>query len=377
MMDQNVVSLCDLKGTFTAPAVAFEEGKGHVSVNPVYGCNMGCPFCINQADPWRPAAGGTGRVVLASVLEILTALEQDAETVSQLKLSLLDFCDPFEPALEPTLRHLLAGINERLPGQAVLLTSRLQPGKELLRWMAGLRDLHLSLFVSLGDGCGGVRPVTPVQPRLDLLEDSAQLGLHTVMLLRPLVREWTRDTVLRGLLEHAARTCHEVVLAGLSLAPIIEASLRASGWPVPARPADANGGVDPQLRQQVMAMAAEVLGDIPLSEHRSCAVNRHSGLPCKVAQKKLGPPSGEQGAESDNRLESDEWQALTGDAPLRIKACSCHADFRLAVTTRACIGFCCFDSGSEPVKVNACMACIQNGSDRPRDRAGYCLLRAA
>lgn len=380
MMDKNVVSMCDLRGTTEAPAIAFEQGKGHVSVNPVYGCNVGCPFCINQADPWRRAAGGSSRRVLSSALEILAALERDAETVSQLKLSLMDFCDPFEPALEPTLRHLLAGINDRLPGQAVLLTSRLRPDAKLLAWMAGLDNLRLSLFVSLGDACGGVRPVTPVQPRLELLRDSARLGLHTVMLLRPLVREWTVPAVLRLLLEHAASSCHEVVLAGLSLAPVIEASLRAAGWPVPASPADANGGVDPELRSEVLAMAREVMqGDTPLSEHRSCAVNRFRGLPCKVAHKELGTRSVERGDQPLSRLESSEWRALSGEAPLRIKACSCFGDIRGAVTTRACIGYCRFDASPEPLKVNACKGCFLDvgGDDRPRDRAGYCLLRAA
>lgn len=386
-MDQRVVSLCDIRGASAAPAMAFEEGKGHVSVNPVYGCSVGCPFCINQADPWRSAAGGSGRVVLASALELLAALERDASTVSQLKLSLMDFCDPFEPALEPTLRHLLAGINERLPGQAVLLTTRLRPDDDLLRWMAGLDNLRLSLFVSLADACGGVRPVTPVRPRLDLLQQSAQLGLHTVMLLRPLVQEWTVPSVLRRLLVHAADTCHEVVMAGLSLEPIIEASLRAAGWPVPARPADAHGGVDPLLKQEVLAMARELLGHhTPLSEHRSCAVNRHRGLPCKVAQKRpcfspeapegsRGPAPEPQDAERKSedaqqpgglsRLESSEWRALSGEPPLRIKACSCLSDIRTGVTTRACIGFCCFDATEEPQRF------------RPRDRAGYCLVKAA
>jgi len=386
-MDKNPVTLCDLKSADAAPAIAFEEGKGHVSVNPVYGCNVGCPFCINQADPWRPVAGGakrSGRAVLASALEILDALERDADTVSQLKLSLMDFCDPFEPALEPTLRHLLCGINDRLPDQAVLLTTRLAPRADMLRWMAGLRNLRLSLFVSMGDACGGVPPVTPVGPRLDLLSDSARQGLHTVMLLRPLVQEWTDPTVLRRLLEHAAGTCHEVVLAGLSLAPVIEASLRASGWPVPACPADAHGGVDPQMRRQVLQLADEVMaGTTPLSEHRSCAVNRHLGLPCKVAQRELGARNAERGGDAPgtakagvkNRLESAEWRALSGDAPLRIKACSCFGDIRDAVTTRACIGYCRFDATtSQPVKVNACGCFLDVADGRPRDRAGYCLL---
>lgn len=373
-MDQNVVSLCDLRGAVTAPAIAFEVGKGHVSVNPHHGCNIGCPFCISQADPWRPAAGTSGRMVLASVLEILAALERDAEIVSQLKLSLMDFCDPFEPALEPTLRHLLTGIGERLPGQAVVLTSRLRPSDELLRWMAGLDSLRISLFVSLGDACGGVPPVTPVEPRLALLKQSARLGLHTVMLLRPLVREWTRAEVLRRLLEHAHRTCHEVVLAGLSLPPVIEASLRAAGWPVPASPADAHGGVEPGLRREVLDLAQEVLGDhTPLSEHRSCAVNRHRGLPCAVAHQELGTRSSDRGAEGLSRLESSEWRALTDDASLRVRACSCLTGPREKVTTRACIGFCAFDAIPAPVK--ACIACATEG--RPRDGAGYCLLRAA
>ncbi len=370
-MDQSVVSLCELRGAAEAPAIAFEVGKGHLSVNPYHGCNIGCPFCISQADPWR-AAGGSGRVVLASVLEILAALERDAEIVSQLKLSLMDFCDPFEPALEPTLRHLLAGIGERLPGQAVVLTTRLGPSRGLLRWMAGLDSLRLSLFVSMGDACGGVRPVTPVAPRLALLEQGGAQGLHTVMLLRPLVREWTRADVLRRLLVHARRTCHEVVLAGLSLPPVVEASLRSAGWPVPAAPADAHGGVEPDLLREVLSLADEVLGhDTPLSEHRSCAVNRHRGLACKVAHHEHA----ERGDEEPSRLESSEWRALVGDAPLRVRACSCLAGPRAQVTTRACIGFCAAaDAPTPPVK--ACIPCL-SGSGRPRDRAGYCLLRAA
>ena len=169
-----------------------------------------------------------------------------------------------------------------------------------------------------------------------------------------------------------------MVLAGLDLAPVIEASLRAAGWPVPARPADAHGGVDPELRQEVLTMARAVMGGgTPLSEHRSCAVNRFRGLPCKVAHKELGTRSSERGAEPLSRLESDEWLSLNGEAPLRITACSCFGDIRDEITTHACIGDCRFDAGPEPLKVNACQACILDVEDRPRDRAGYCLLRAA
>ena len=390
MKSQDVVSLCELKRATTAPAVAFEEGKGHVSVNPVYGCNVGCPFCINQADPWRPASGGPAHVTLARVPQILEALKRNAATLSQLKLSLMDFCDPFEPALRPRLRQLLGGLNRVLQGQVVLLTSRLHPGQPLLRWMASLRNLRLSLFVSLGDACGGVRPVTPVEPRLRLLADSADSGLHTVMLLRPLVDEWTRTEVLRRLLVHARATCHEVVLAGLSMEPLIEASLQASGWPVPARPADAHGGVDPRMRQRVMELAAQLLRQqTPCSEHRSCAINRHHGLACKVAQREQAEQSARHAEVDPGRLESATWKALQGNPALRIKACSCFAPFRGALTTRACIGPCRFQVerpleappvAGAPVKIRACKGfCAGQDGDtdgKARDSAGYCLLAA-
>ena len=330
-----------LRGGSGPPAVCYEQGKGHVSVNPVYGCNIGCPFCVSQADPWRPV--GDGQTTLAPVQAILEGLVQHAAWLRRLRLSVMDFCDPFDPAVRPQLRQLMQGLDANLPGQVVLLTTRLHPGEQLLRWLASLHNIKLSLFVSLGDAAGGVQPVTPVKARLRLLEQSSRQGLHTVMLLRPLVAEWTRRCSLRRLLEHAARSCHEVVLAGLNLTPPVQASLLTAGWPVPAEPADRHGGVERQLRERVLQLSRQVVGQLPLSEHRSCAINRHRELGCTVA-------------------------AGCAAGPLEIRACRGYCSMAAPRTEAA------------PLPLRACEWCLGQGPEtdhRPRDAAGYCLLKAA
>jgi len=216
-----MVTMRDIRLACAPPAISYEEGKGHISVNPVYGCRVGCPFCVSLADPWAPAAGAGIRRFLAPVDEILDALHKDAARVRRLRLSLLDFTDPFDPQLSGVLRSLLTGLSQRLPGSVVLLTTRLHPGRSTVRWLTTLRDLDVSVFVSLGDAAGGVRPVTSVRRRLQLLADCADAGLHTATLLRPLVREWTRIDALRDLLEIAARSSHEIVMGGLRTTPDI------------------------------------------------------------------------------------------------------------------------------------------------------------
>ncbi|HEY3358063.1 MAG TPA: hypothetical protein VGQ83_32740, partial [Polyangia bacterium] len=139
-------------------------------------------------------------------------------------------------------------------------------------------------FVSLGDATGRVPAVTPVAPRLQLLEDCHDRGLHSVMLLRPLVREWTDPAGLRRLLASAEGCCDEVVLSGLQLSPPVEASLTAAGWPVPEIPAGDNGGLAPEFRAVVRALATSVVRSVPVSEHRSCAINRRLRLRCVVTR---------------------------------------------------------------------------------------------
>ncbi|HEY3451459.1 MAG TPA: radical SAM protein, partial [Myxococcales bacterium] len=167
------------------PPLSYNEGKGHLSVNPICGCSLGCPYCLNLSD-----GIGRERRVLAPVGELVRTLADRADLVRQLRLSVMDFCDPFDPTVLPVLRELLEGLQDRLPGQVVLLTSRLHPGQRWLDWLGSL-SLRVSVFVSLGDATGRVPAVTPVAPRLQLLEDCHDRGLHSVMLLRPLVREWT------------------------------------------------------------------------------------------------------------------------------------------------------------------------------------------
>jgi len=309
------------------PAIAWMEGKGHVSVNPVYGCGQGCPFCISQADGWD--CGGRAGRQLASVPQLVEALVARREPLAALRLSLVDFADPFERALVHTTQELLEGIGQHLPGQAVLLTSRLHPGEAVLDRLAGLRRLRLSVFVSLGDATGVVPPVTPVRPRLDLLAGCKQRGLHAVTLLRPLVREWVQPAALRDLLAEAVVASDELVMAGLQLAPAIRESLQRAGWPVPSRPCDEYGGVEVELRDEVLALAGELGAGLPVSEHRSCAINRHHGLACQVAGPQLEPV--------------------------------------------LCCGF---DQGLEAEPLYSCRYHCRFDV-RSRDAAGYCLLRAA
>lgn len=264
------------------PPLAFKEGKGHVSVNPTYGCRIGCPFCISQADPWQMEGSGCPPWNLATPEWLVEELARNASAVAPLRLSLLDFTDPFTPSLEPTLRTLLTGLAKRLSGQAVLLTTRLAPQPGLLDLMMELNSaLHLSLFVSLGDATGNIPPATPVPPRLELLRESARRGLHTVMLLRPIAREWVRGSTVLELLKQARDTCHEVVLGGLRAPETVENSLERAGWPRPAYRSRA-GEVEPRLRDRIVSIA-EKSGVLPVSEHRSCAFNRFHEMSCLVA----------------------------------------------------------------------------------------------
>ena len=260
------------------PPLSYNEGKGHLSVNPVCGCALGCPYCLNLAD-----GIGRERRVLSPVRDLVQALEERRALVRQLRLSVMDFCDPFDPTVLPVLRELLESLQDRLPGQVVLLTTRLHPGPTWLDWLRSL-GLRVSVFVSLGDATGRVPPVTPVAPRLQLLEDCRDRELHSVMLVRPLVREWTDPASLRRLLAHAEGTCDEVVLSGLQLSPPVEASLKAAGWPVPVVPAGDSGGLAPDFRASVRALAANVVRTVPVSEHRSCAINRRLRLRCVVTR---------------------------------------------------------------------------------------------
>lgn len=344
----------------TAPALAFRRGKGHLSVNPVAGCTLMCPFCIGRGDSWSQGASFAGLRPLSTVPRILETLEAHADRVRPLKLSIMDFTEPFLVGNQRLLDALLRGLDERLPGQAVLLTTRLHPGEPFLDLLAGLKRLKLSLFVSLGDATGGVRPVTPVWQRLKLLEDSSDRGLHTVMLLRPLVREWSRASALRFLLGHAAATCHEVVLSGLSLRPEVEAGLSQAGWPVPRQPSDEHGGVEPGFALEVMALAEKVLGQVPLSEHRSCAMNRHHRLPCLVAWDAQGSAKTLDGGEGA--------QPELGARPSPdVSRCRLDTEAR-GLTVRACRCFA--DLDDRPMS--------QTRADRrPRDAQGYCLMRRA
>ncbi|MGC4120169.1 MAG: hypothetical protein QM765_37425 [Myxococcales bacterium] len=214
---------------------------------------------------------------------LVGALEERVGLVRQLRLSVMDFCDPFDPTVLPVLRELLEGLQDRLPGQVVLMTSRLHPGPKWLDWLMSL-SLRVSVFVSLGDATGRVSPVTPVAPRLQLLQDCRDRSLHSVMLLRPLVCEWTEPAALRRLLASAEDCCDEVVLSGLQLSPPVEGALTQAGWPVPAIPAGDNGGLAPEFRASVRALAAAVVRGVPVSEHRSCAINRRLRLRCVVTR---------------------------------------------------------------------------------------------
>jgi DNA repair photolyase len=354
MTAAKLISLSDCRDQRVPPALAFKPGKGHISINPVDGCRIGCPFCIGQDDPWRTGQTVQVRSRLASPAQLVEGLRRRAAEVAPLRLSLLDLCDPFEPSLEPLLIELLRGLAVALPGQAVLLTTRLAPRPGLLELIAGLDALRLSLFVSLGDATGGVVPVTPVEPRLKLLEESSRLGIHTVMLLRPLVREWTRARELRSLLLRVRHICHEVVLGGLLRPTAVEDSLRRAGWPVPAEPPSPDGQVSLDLRDEVVALA-EALGVGPISEHRSCAINRHHGLTCRVAQlhrEVLEPALCQFDVEPDGDLSVE----LPIPAPIRAVRCEIGSQCTLDVNMSDL-------GGHRTVLV--------------RDDAGYCQLREA
>ncbi len=326
------------------PALAFKEGKGHLSVNPIYGCSLGCPYCINQAD-----GVGSARRQLAPVPSLLDALERNASIARRLRLSVLDFCDPFDPTVAPVLRELLEGIAARLPRQVVLLTTRLHPGVERLDWLASL-ELRASVFVSLGDAAGPVPPITSVERRLALLADCRERGLHAAMLLRPLAREWTDPEALRRLL--SGTQADEVVVSGLIRSPEIDAGLKARGWPVPAV---SGADLEPSLQREVLGLAGEVLPGVPVSAHRSCAINRRWGLPCLVlrSQAKAGWSAGAP--------------ATGDDAPPVPRLCRCWGDVRMEAPAGPPVPRLCRCWGDVRMEATA---------EKPT-RGGYCQFKVA
>lgn len=323
------------------PALSFKEGKGHLSVNPIYGCSLGCPYCINQAD-----GVGAGRCTLASIPELLDALERNASLVRRLRLSVLDFCDPFDPTVAPVLSELLEGIAARFPQQVVLLTTRLHPDLARLDWLAML-PLRTSVFVSLGDATGRVPALTSVERRLDLLADCRVRGLHAVALLRPLAREWTDPKALRRLL--ASAVADEVVVSGLVRSPEIDAGLKARGWPIPAV---SGGDLEPSLQREVLELAGELQPGVPVSAHRSCAINRRWGLPCLVLR---SPAIAEWSADS----------AEVGDVPPPVPFACCGRDVRMEAS----------DEPPSP-RLARCFGDVElDAAGKPR--RGYCQLKVA
>ena len=87
-------------------------------------------------------------------------------------------------------------------------------------------------------------------------------------------------------------------------------------------------------------MATDLLGDMPASEHRSCAINRHFAMPCLVAK-----------------------------APPAVRACrwrnGCNLDITDLPAIRACKYYCRGDlQPAAPERASL------------RDKAGYCRLKA-
>ncbi|MBI5516520.1 MAG: radical SAM protein [Deltaproteobacteria bacterium] len=267
------------------PALAAVTVYGHrqrVSVNPSYGCPLGCGYCILAGD----GLGDPTRVTpLARVERVLDVLSTHRDAVGDLALHLFDHSDPFLSANEEATAALVEGLARRGFLNQVSLTSKVPPALATLRRIARCDGPAVTVYASLADTSGRVERVPP-EARVALLRLAREAGLRAVLLLRPLHPAWTSLPQLAPYLRALRGSVDEVVLTGLRVDHATQALLAARGVEVPVGPPGASL-LDPRFADEVARCVDENLPGVPLSRRRSCAANRLHQRDCR---KRTGHP---------------------------------------------------------------------------------------
>lgn len=262
--------------------------KNRVAISPVYGCNLGCAYCLLKADrfPDFPHAIPTR---LADVPASLTALDSIRKEVEGFRISIGDHTDPYLPINTADTVALVSGLASRNYANPVAITSKKSPPQEVLKEI-GRSRLRVSQFVSLGDTTGRVEHIT-VEERLALAERAHSCGIHTVLLLRPLSRAWCDPEEFYPALQKFAGCVDEVVVSGVRLPDPIRAALLEKGLGVETTSGigHAVAHIQQDFEAAMVAMVVRALPGIVISRTRSCSSNRRYNLPCLPLSAKRHP----------------------------------------------------------------------------------------
>lgn len=264
-------------------AVTIFPHKSRVSLNPLFGCDLGCKYCICQNDS---TSASTIRQV-STVTETITAFESVLDEIKNYIIHPMDFTEPLEKNCAITLELLrgLAQLNFTAP---VILTSKAGPPLSVLKEIKSL-GLNILIFSSIADTSGLIEP-QPVSLRERLIRNSSIAGIPVFLALKPIHNSYTNVKRLTPVIARNARYMTGIVITGLRAPATIRRKMSRQGIDINNEGAGNLLLPDANLEGNLIRVINNIAPQLKVYPRRKCAIYETCDIDCQPKDPSLKWP---------------------------------------------------------------------------------------
>ncbi|MBU0536694.1 MAG: radical SAM protein, partial [Nanoarchaeota archaeon] len=181
------------------------------SINPSYGCIWDCGYCVQEKDSWYV---GNGVVKEYSPQMTIDMIVGHSMITKEQPLAMYNFSDPFLPQNQKDLVEILKGLEKKKYHNIVGLITKTLPEKSTLKAIKKLRRLRPVVIVSYANLPDGIERA-PAKNRVELIKRSSDMGIPTLVYMRPLVKEWVTEKSVEQFAKQVTPYADGIIISGL------------------------------------------------------------------------------------------------------------------------------------------------------------------
>jgi|SaaInlV_120m_DNA_4_1040238.scaffolds.fasta_scaffold00246_19 DNA repair photolyase len=245
----------------------------YLGVNPSYGCNNGCGYCMLEKDIPNPSK--VRRITTPkTTLELLI---NDGKVTKTSPLAFYNLSDPFHKENVSDLLQILEGLEKAGQENIIALITKLNPEKtapehDALKRISELESLRPVIVVSYANVSEKIEPPSKNE-RIKLMANAKMLGIPVVHYARPLFHGWTSEEKVIEMAKETSGIVDSVVIGGIKLEKGIRARLEKRGVEMPPYKDDDGRKIDRKFMEFVVHTYNKMNPELGVFYNTSCGIS--------------------------------------------------------------------------------------------------------
>uniref|UniRef100_UPI0040564368 hypothetical protein n=1 Tax=Candidatus Electrothrix sp. TaxID=2170559 RepID=UPI0040564368 len=248
-----------------------EQTTSWLTVNPMFGCSLGCVYCFRAK--WEAPDKPALKTPVETCLRHLEKHQLFIPNHTPLSAN-VSSTDALLPQVKKTTFDIIKYLDQKGYKNIFGIISKLKLSSRDILFLSSLENIRPVILVSYAGIPNDIEPV-PVAPRIENLKQLNDAGLPSILYFRPIVEGWNdKSDNIANVLAIGNRYASAISIGGLRLSKEIRKNLESANVTLPQKKDIYSPKIIPEkIESKILDIYYRIGLTIPLFKHTSCAVS--------------------------------------------------------------------------------------------------------